>query len=64
MGVEFESVESELLLQVQYKAAPDLLEEEEEGENHFERKLIWVLVREFEKDDDEEEKKKAVMLFL
>ncbi|KVI06933.1 Oligosaccaryltransferase [Cynara cardunculus var. scolymus] len=42
------ALELEVLLQVQYKEAADLLEEEEE-ENHFERKSIWM---EFEKDDE------------
>lgn len=48
---------------MQYNAAPDLLEEEDD-ENHFERKLIRVLLIEFEIEDDEDEKKKVVRLFL
>ncbi|KAL4556868.1 hypothetical protein LXL04_035034 [Taraxacum kok-saghyz] len=65
IAVEFRSVELELLLQVQYKAAPGLLEEEEEDdENHFERYRNWVLLIEFEKEDDDDEKKKFLSEYV
>lgn len=57
-AAEFNALEVEVLLQVQYNEAPDLLEEEE---THFEWKWIWVLLIELEKED---EKRKVVRLFL
>lgn len=58
----FVSVVLETLLQLQYKAAPDFFEEDED-ERDFERKSIWDLLMELERDDDDENKK-VVRLFL